>query len=45
MQTPHRRRFLKFLAGSPLFASVLVVAWRDAAFLANPKRLAQRDGV
>jgi len=37
MQTPDRRRFLKFLAGSPLLASVPAIAWQDAAVLANPK--------
>jgi isopentenyl diphosphate isomerase/L-lactate dehydrogenase-like FMN-dependent dehydrogenase len=32
-----RRRFLKFLMGSPLFASLPAAAWQETAVLANPK--------
>lgn len=37
MHREHRRRFLKFLAGSPLLASVPAAAWQEAEVLANPK--------
>jgi 4-hydroxymandelate oxidase len=37
MQIDGRRRFLKFLAGSPLLASVPAAAWQQAAVLADPK--------
>jgi isopentenyl diphosphate isomerase/L-lactate dehydrogenase-like FMN-dependent dehydrogenase len=37
MQIPDRRRVLKFLAGSPLLASVPAAAWQEAAVFANPK--------
>ena len=37
MNIEGRRRFLKFLAGSPLLASVPAAAWQEAAVLANPK--------
>jgi len=36
MNLQGRRRFLKFLAGSPLLASVPAAAWQEAAVLANP---------
>jgi 4-hydroxymandelate oxidase len=32
-----RRRFLKFLAGSPLLTALPAAAWQEAAVLANPK--------
>lgn len=37
MQIRDRRRFLKFLAGSPLLASVPAAALQDAAVIANSK--------
>jgi isopentenyl diphosphate isomerase/L-lactate dehydrogenase-like FMN-dependent dehydrogenase len=37
MNIEGRRRFLKFLAGSPLLASVPAEAWQEAAVLENPK--------
>jgi isopentenyl diphosphate isomerase/L-lactate dehydrogenase-like FMN-dependent dehydrogenase len=37
MNIDDRRRFLKFLAGSPLLASVPAEAWQEAAVLENPK--------
>ncbi|HXK02692.1 MAG TPA: alpha-hydroxy acid oxidase [Verrucomicrobiae bacterium] len=37
MALDDRRRFLKFLAGSPLLAPVPAAAWQEAAVLENPK--------
>jgi isopentenyl diphosphate isomerase/L-lactate dehydrogenase-like FMN-dependent dehydrogenase len=37
MQIEGRRRFLKFLAGSPLLASLPAPAWQEAAGLGDPK--------
>ncbi|HTP31427.1 MAG TPA: alpha-hydroxy acid oxidase [Candidatus Acidoferrales bacterium] len=37
MALEDRRRLLKFLAGSPLLASVPAEAWQEAAVLENPK--------
>ena len=37
MPIEDRRRFLKFLAGSPLLASAPAGAWQEAAVLENPK--------
>jgi isopentenyl diphosphate isomerase/L-lactate dehydrogenase-like FMN-dependent dehydrogenase len=37
MQIEGRRRFLKFLAGSPLLASLPAAAWQEAASLGDPK--------
>jgi isopentenyl diphosphate isomerase/L-lactate dehydrogenase-like FMN-dependent dehydrogenase len=37
MNIDDRRRFLKFLAGSPLLASLPAEAWQEAAVLENPK--------
>ena len=36
MTLQNRRRFLKFLTGSPLLASLPAAAWQEAAVLANP---------
>src|SRR5262250_2662687 len=33
----NRRRFLRFLAGSPILASVPAAAWQEAEVLANPQ--------
>jgi 4-hydroxymandelate oxidase len=37
MNSQDRRRFLKFLAGSPLLSSVPAAAWQEATVLAKPE--------
>ena len=37
MPSEDRRRFLRFLAGSPVLASVPAAAWQAAGVLSDPK--------